>query len=707
MTTSSANGPATLTEILVHRARVAAEEAGFVFLGEDGRESQRWTYGSLQERAIAIASILAREGRGERALLLFRPGLDFLAAFFGCLYAQVLPVPANTPKRRRGASRLQAIIEDSQPRFLLSTSSALQEIVGVDGSGLGKLIPIAVDEIKVTDGLDVPAPPSPSDIAFLQYTSGSTSTPKGVTVSHRNVMATLKDLDRGWGHGPGSAIVTWLPAFHDMGLVYGALLPVYAGIPCYAMAPSTFLQRPVRWLEAISRYRATHSAAPNFAYDLCSDRISEETAKTLNLRTWKVAVNGAETVRASTLDRFASKFEVAGFDIKTFCPGYGLAESTLKVSAVRAGEPVRFLHVGSEGLKLGRIMPVAPGTHGSQILVGCGRSEIDGRIAIVDPETQQRCGPDSIGEIWVSSDAIADGYWNRPQESCDVFQARIAGTSEESFLRTGDLGALYDGELFITGRLKDLIVIAGQNYHPQDIEARAEAAHPQLRGGRCASFAIDGAGTERVVVVQEVARTEVRRLRDTEIIGAIRSAVREALELELEMVVLLPPGTIPRTSSGKLQRSLCRKLLLDGGLEILSQSSATPSHAERSRSVLADAQSIEEWTIRWLTRRLGLDASAIEPDGAFADLGLNSLGMVELATDLRDALDNETPMSDTILWECATPRALAERIGGQIARTANPQLAPALVEQLGLDRMSESELCDLLAEELSRLEEHR
>ena len=552
----------TVVGILRSRARNQSDTTAYTFLQNGLQETGSSTYGALDQKARAIAALLQRQMQpGERALLLYPQDLDYVAAFFGCLYAGVIAIPAYPPRPNQSLSRILSIAEDARPALALTTSdikSKMEARHAQDSAypNFPTLVTDTLNEANIAELAELWQDPgdsvSENSIAYLQYTSGSTSTPKGVMVTHGNLLANLLDMDLGWGHAPGSVLVTWLPFFHDMGLIYGVLEPLYKGFPCYFMPPLAFLQRPVRWLQAISHFRATHSVAPNFAYELCVQRIKPEEQALLDLSSWVVAVNGAEPVRKETLDRFAGSFSSCGFRYDTFCPGYGLAEATLKVTAVKKGAAPAFC------------------TRTSRTFVGCGSSANGARVAIVHPERLALCGPDEEGEIWVSGASIAKGYWNRPDETDATFGARLA-TGEGPFLRTGDLGFIRDGELYIAGRLKDLIIIRGQNHHPNDIEKTSEQSHPGLKKpGCCAAFSVEISNAERLVVVQGVERLGTEEEFD-EMAGSIRQAISEEHDLQAYKVVLVRSGDVLRTTSGKVQRQACRQAYLDGTLPVLYQ----------------------------------------------------------------------------------------------------------------------------------------
>ncbi len=540
----------TLVDLLRSRAAGNGAATSHRFLRDGLEVTAALTYGELDRRARAGAVALRPHvSAGDRVLLVYPPGLEFLVGFFAALYAGAIPVPAAPTRPQQSDARLAAIAADAQPAVAATTADMVHRFAGRLDLGaavppLPCLSPDAAPDAAADEWQSVPAGAGP--IAHLQYTSGSTALPKGVMITHANVLSNMADLHRGWRHDSDSTIVSWLPPFHDMGLVYGLLTPVYASIPCVLMPPVVFLQRPLRWLQAITRFRGTHAAAPNFAYDHCVRRIRSDDRAVLDLSGWRVAVNGAEPVRPETMDRFCEAFAAAGFDRRAFAPGYGLAEATLKVTAAGCGDG-----------------PTVA-TFGDRTLVGCGAPLLDTRLAIVHPETGQRLPAGETGEIWVGGSSVAAGYWQRPEASAETFAART-GDGDGPFLRTGDLGFFALGQLFVTGRLKDLLIIRGQNYYPQDIEAAAEASGARLRAGSCAAFSVERDGEERLVVACEVDRG-VAAADGPEQIELVRAAITREHELRAEDVVLLAIGGAPKTSSGKIQRQACRSAYQAGTL---------------------------------------------------------------------------------------------------------------------------------------------
>ncbi len=586
----------TLVELLRYRGTHQSNQTAYTFLYNGEIETGSLTYGELEQQARAIATQLLKLGLtdGDRALLLYPPGLEFISAFFGCLYAGLVAVPAKVNSYNEKLSRLEAILLDAEAKAALTTTSLLSSTKKRfdQNQKLAGLHWISTDNISSDleiDSYEIAL--NGKTLAYLQYTSGSTNQPKGVMVSHNNLLCNLEALDLVWEHTPDSVMVTWLPTFHDMGLIYGILQPFYKGFPCYMMAPVSFLQRPLRWLQAISRYKATHSAAPNSAYQLCVDKIPPELRTNLDLSCWRVALNGAEPVRYHTIKQFSEAFAPCGFNKTTFCPAYGLAEGSLKLTAVPTGVLPRFSKVQAEALAKNWAMEVTEEQQIVHTLVGCGWTKMDTKIIIVHPESLTQCSPQEVGEIWVSGSTVAQGYWRQSEETKQTFQAYLSDTSVSTplatpgahgpFLRTGDLGFVKDGELFITGRLKDVIIIRGRNHYPQDIELTVEQSHPGLRMDCGAAFGVEVDSEEQLVVVQEVERTWMRKLNLDEVIGDIRQAVMMQHELRVYAVALIKPASISKTSSGKIMRRACRTKFLEGTLEVLNSGVSNLEHLNK------------------------------------------------------------------------------------------------------------------------------
>jgi acyl-CoA synthetase (AMP-forming)/AMP-acid ligase II len=550
----------TLVALLRQRAQEQPAQKLYTFLC-DGEEEAALTYAELDHRACALAARLQSSGaRGERALLLYPSGLDYIIAFFGCLYAGAVAIPAYPPRQNRNSMRLQAIIADAQAKFILTTSSVFSSARRLlsELQGLSRLQWLITDQAEGHTADDWKDPAITEEtLAFLQYTSGSTSAPKGVMLNHGNLLHNLSVIKFGIQGSSESTFVIWLPLHHDFGMIAGILEPLYLGSSVTLISPAAFLQRPFCWLQAMSRYRGKVSGAPNFAYDLCVRKIGPAQRAELDLSHWEVALNGAEPVRAETLERFCETFAPCGFRPQTLYPGYGLAEATLLVSGGRKDQMPVVKTFQSEALTDNRAIQIDEGEAGGSRLVGCGGNLPGQRIAIVKPDLRTECLPGEIGEIWVSGPSVAQGYWQRPLETEQTFRTYLAQTNEGPFLRTGDLGFMQDGELFVTGRIKDLIIIDGQNYYPQDLELTVEKSHPAIRPNCCAAFSVDVGDREQLVVAAEIER-QYLNLKQDEIVKAVRRAIAEEHELRVEQVWLLKPGRAPKTSSGKIQRYLCR-----------------------------------------------------------------------------------------------------------------------------------------------------
>ncbi len=566
----------TLISVLHYRSLYSPDKVAYTFLKDGKTEVDSLTYRDIDRRARAVAAQLQLLGlkAGDRALLLYPPCLEFIVAFFGCLYAGIIAVPVYPPEQNRSMSRLEAIVADAEASIALTNNNTLLSLEEriIKNPCLVKLQWLATDNVEPDmESAFIEQNLSGDTLAFFQYTSGSTGLPKGVMVSHKNLLDNSTDLDLGWKHTTESIMVSWLPFFHDMGLIYGVIQPLYKGFSCYLMSPMSFLRRPIRWLEAISNFKASHSAAPNFAYELCLRKITPEQRSTLDLSSWRMALNGAEPVRPKILQQFYETFKPCGFELTAFCPGYGLAEATLKVTAVRRDAPLTFSKLQADTLLQNRVLEVNSSIQKAQVLVGCGFSEIDTNIVIVHPESLTKCASDEVGEIWVSGSTVAQGYWRKPQETQQTFHAYLADTNEGPFLRTGDLGFLKNGELFVTGRLKDVIIIWGRNHFPQDIELTVEQSHIALRTGCGAAFGLEIEGEERLVIVQEVERSYLQTLNTEEVIGNIRQAVMAQHNLPIYSVILAKPGNVPKTSSGKIQRRECRNKFINGSLQVVNQ----------------------------------------------------------------------------------------------------------------------------------------
>jgi acyl-CoA synthetase (AMP-forming)/AMP-acid ligase II/acyl carrier protein len=688
----------TVVDVLRHRSNGQPKLTGYTFLIDGETQTVSLTYQALDLQARTIAAHLqSLNAYGSRALLLYPPGLEFIAAFFGCLYAGVIAVPAYPPQQNQNRQRLQAIVADAEATFALTTAALLtQSKAQFTGSqALPPLHWMTTDSLK--DAASAWNAPTLRDdtIALLQYTSGSTGIPKGVMVSHQNLLHNATMIQRCFEDGADSIGVSWLPPYHDMGLIGGVLQPLSIGRPMVLMSPMAFLRKPVRWLQAISRYRATTSGGPNFAYDLCVKKITPAECETLDLSSWEVAFNGAEPIRPQTLDSFSTTFQNYGFQRTAFYPCYGMAETTLMVTGGTRRTPPIIYTADAVALKDRHVIPVEEKGQNSRKIVSCGQAGIEQTVVIADPISLTQCLAHQVGEIWVSSLSVAQGYWNQSQETERVFNAYLSDTGEGPFLRTGDLGFLHKDELFVTGRLKELIIIRGRNHYPHDIEWTVQSSHRALRIGGGAAFSIEANGVERLVMVQEVERALLRQFSPEEVFTAVRRAVSEHHQLQIYAIALLKPGSIPKTSSGKIQRTECRARFIDGSLTTLEtwgessvdfqqlQASAEAmlktltSRAQQSLSAhntedlaalnqssthpCPTAEDIQTWITANLALYLKIPLNEIDLSEPFSHYGLDSSIALSLAAELSNWLGRE--LDPTLFWEYPSIEALAQHLG--------------------------------------------
>lgn len=689
-TYSSAFEPTTLIDLLRWRADQQPEQRIYSFLADGEAEKEFLTFAQLDLQARIISATLQEYGRrGDRALLIYPSGLEFVTAFFGCLYSGIIAVPVYPPSATRSdrtLTRFRSIAQNAQPTFILTTTTLATRVEGLlaQSPELAGVRVIVTDELPAGNG-DLWRDPgvSSDSLAFLQYTSGSTGAPKGVMVTHANLFHNSALVKRYCQHPEGRAhTVTWLPLYHDLGLIGGVLQPLYAGFESTILSPASFLQRPIRWLQAVSRYRATLSGGPNFAYDLCVRKITEEQKETLDLSSWEVAANGAEPVRAETLERFAEAFASCGFRREAFVPCYGMAEATLVISA---GERLSFPGIWSfkaRELEHNQAVEAAPGDEANQ-QVSCGHPfEDELQAAIVDPDTLRQCSDGHIGEIWIKGSSVAQGYWGRPEETQKTFQAFIADTGAGPFLRTGDLGFFYNGHLFIAGRLKDLIIIRGSNHYPQDIEETVEKCHPAVHGGAGsgAVFSVEIDGEERLVVVQEVSRSYLRSDL-TEVVAAIRQAVAEQHELQTYAVILLKTSSMHKTSSGKVQRHSVKQSFLAGELDAvcewrldlsdISTPVTMPETANTEESGAAagpGVEAIQSWLVAHLASLLKVNPRSVDVYAPFVSYGLDSAQAVGVAGDLEMWLGRD--LGPTLVYDYPTIHTLARYLAGEQVQEA-------------------------------------
>ena len=693
----------TIVDLLRQRAAYRPHDRAFTFLVDGENEELNITYAELDRKARALGAWLLSEGMaGKRVLLLYPSGLDFIAAFMGCLYGGAIAVPAYPPRKNRSVERIEAIAADAEASVALTTRDVVDrfDALRATAPSLEHLVWKVDSELDVSwaDRWERPDIDG-STLAFLQYTSGSTGTPKGVMLSHENLLHNSLRIMQAFEITRSQSGVFWLPSFHDMGLIGGILVPLYGGKFNVLMSPVAFLQKPLRWLQAISKYRATISGGPNFAYELCVRKTTPEQRATLDLSSWSLAFNGAEPVRAETIDAFCEAFAPSGFRREAFYPCYGLAESTLMVTGGMKFEPPVIRSFDAASIETGSAVVRPANAPAVRRLVGSGR-ELDGQdVLIVDPQSCEALPPGRVGEIWVSGPSVAQGYWNRADASAATFGAMLAQSDHPlpgravatwrpnpgPYLRTGDLGFFDDGELFVAGRLKDLIIIRGRNHYPQDIEHAVEEASTLVRAGSIAAFAVDVDGRERVAVVAEVERGKREPAEVAAAFEAIRKRLATEHELAVEAIVLVRPNSVPKTSSGKIQRHACKRQFLDGTLEVVDQhigwlqpavasAGAAPGSeqprlarqrpvGEASRAQRADRELPHEivQAVFDHVRRIAKErAGNLTLDTNIVELGLDSLERMEIVASLEEAFGARFP--EQVLPQIETCREVSEAI---------------------------------------------
>lgn len=663
--------PLTCIDLLSSRAERTPSLAVHTFLADGERPDRVLTCEHLDRRARQIGAVLQQAGlTGRTVLLLYPPGLDFIEAFFGCLYAGAIAVPAYPPKANRSFGRLNAILHDAGAGAVISLGDMLEDIqrrleeLGEHPNCLW----LATD--RMVDGADSWRRPdiTADTLAFLQYTSGSTGDPKGVMVSHGNMLHNAEGVRIACGLSTESTSVCWLPSFHDMGLITGVLEPLHAGFPNYMMAPAAFLQKPARWLQAVSRYRATFGGAPNSAYELCLRAVTGEQCEGLDLSSWTSVFNGAEPVRAETLRRFVEKFGPYGFPANAMLPAYGMAEATLMISCGPPGNGSTLLRAKADALQQHRVVAAQADDAETAELVGCGQVSVGMQVVAVNPETSARCADGEIGELWVAGPSVAKGYWKRAEQTQAIFEARIAGSDDGPYLRTGDLGYVRDGWVFVTGRLKDLIIIGGRNFYPQDVELTVECCHAALNPGTAAAFSIDEGNAERLVVAVEVQRQARRSVKPEEVFAAIRRAVAEEHELQVHAIALLQPSTVPKTSSGKIQRRPCREAFLSGELETIAAWQAPRVDSEEATAeVERGAKEVEQWLRQEISRRTGIASARVDVHEPFTAFGFGSLEAVSFAGDVERFL--RRPVPHTLVYDQPSIAAVVSWATGHTSET--------------------------------------
>lgn len=632
-------------EMCLHRAEAFGDTEAFLFADEavlkaldtrQERQSPGMDYATLDRRVRAVAARLQQHSKpGDRVVILEAPGLDFVVAWLACLYAEVVAVPLYPPDPARFARtlpRFQSVVVDAAPTVLLTNPgfASLRALLLPVATGLGDIEFVVTSTVPDEAAGDWrPTFPDAEAPAMLQYTSGSTGTPKGVILTHGSLLHNLAAINEAWGHTRQTRQVSWLPPYHDLGLMAGILTPLYCVYPTMLMSPLAFLQKPVRWLRAIEWYKATASGGPNFAYTLTAKKFRPEVDGPLDLSSWQIGINGAEPIRGETLETFHKTFAPYGLRSDVIRPCYGLAEATLMVSG-GGTQPAAVRWVDRIALEQARRVRERPvGDARSREVVGCGPVAPGIDVRIVDPATRLECGFDQVGEIWIAGGSVAAGYWGQPEKTDDAFHATLADTGEGPFLRSGDLGFLLRGELFITGRVKDLIIVRGRNHYPEDIEHTVGDAHPAFRPGSTAAFQVGEAGEERLIVLQEIRKSHLRGFDGDAAFAEVAALVSDRHGVRLDELVFLEPRGLIKTSSGKISRSSNRTAWEDEKLLAVASCSSAATTAVTALRTETEVALAAVWAEL-------LEVSVADRTASFSALGGDSIAVVELSSRIAE-----------------------------------------------------------------------
>lgn len=626
------------------------------FLDDVDLSPKDLTNRELFNRVDEIAGYLSQRcNPGDRVLLLYPPGIDYIVAFYGCLMAGVIAVPLYPPRKNKKSDRIFKVTESCRAEIALTVNSEIDVIKGcwdAENKQNYSLEFVATDLLNVGHRLDDGFEPELDMVAFLQYTSGSTGVPKGVMITHQNIISNCEHLITTSTSHSKDVFVNWLPQFHDLGLVTAILLPIYLDATSVLMAPATFIREPVNWFKAISKYKGTLCGAPNFAFDLCISKISEEKLVGIDLSSWRVAYNAAEPVRAETLKHFTARFNQYGFKPETFYPGYGMAEATVLISGGCVDELPKILSVSKQQLAQHKVALCDETSDDSTYIIGCGRSPEPHEFRVVDPESLIEKCEGEVGEVWFRGPSVSPGYWQMDELNRSVFNQPLNG--EAGYLRTGDLGTIVDGELYITGRIKDLIILNGKNYYPQDIELSTEKSEPAIRRGQVAAFSVSEKGVESLVVVAELKREAFRKVNVESVVANIRQAVRSDHGVQVDRVVLLKPYAIPMTSSGKIQRRQTKQMLLNNEFSPVGQSTN-----EQNRAIIAPETETEQQLLKIWKECMNLELISTQDN--FFDIGGDSVTAIQISAKI-ESLYADTSLDMEVLLNFPTIKEMSRYI---------------------------------------------
>jgi acyl-CoA synthetase (AMP-forming)/AMP-acid ligase II/acyl carrier protein len=676
----------TVADAVYEHAASKPDGLAYACVSSGGVLESVLTYRELVARSESVAAEVLRYCEpGDRAVLLFHGGVEFVVSFLGCMMAGVLPVPgypvrvpASPTQPARNFERLVPILANAEPKVALSTRPVVDRRaeLGAKEPVFSTVRWIAVEEIP-EQSLQSRARAWEGDIAFLQYTSGSTAAPKGVMVSHGNLASVFKDMNASWPHDESSVMVTWAPVFHDMGLIHGILFPLYFGFPVYTLIAASVMQQPRRWLEAVTRFRGTHSAAPNFMLELCLKRASAADRQGLDLSSLRACLTGAEAVRHKTLHRFREAFAPCGLRPDAIQPGYGLAEFTLTVSGVDAGQVPPTVYLDAAASERGRVvLRDAERGPATKSFVSCGWTHVGSDIRIVEPESRRECLRDEIGEVWVSGDNLTLGYWGNSEATAETMGAYLAD-GRGPYLRTGDLGFVVNDGIYIADRLKDLIITRGRNLYPQDLEATIEETLPEVRASRCCAFSVEGGNGEALVVVAELDRAQRHGFDAEDAFARLRGAIGVRHEAELFDAVFIRTGTFPLTSSGKPQRRRARQEYLDGALQIVARMREPDAPGPPTADLVWESRAAEirEWLTEYVSKKLRQPVVKVSAQAPFQQLGLDSLSLVDMVLDLEESTGQE--LDSNVVFEQPTIELLSAHVARATLSTPPHGVAPA------------------------------
>lgn len=643
----------TYPELLLYRADDHPDKTAIISLDEHGDEKKKINYRDLILLSTWYAQAMAKSyKKGDRCLIMMPAGIEFVIGYLACLFSGIIAVPVNIPRRNKVNKRFRAIFDDSTPKLVMldaNTSRLMNKHFKGDDK-LSKARKVLINDLPTTNLTNNFKPKiHPEDIAYLQYTSGSTGEPKGVMVSQRNLIKNSEVITESFRHEHNLVLLNWLPPFHDMGLVGNLMQPLFNGGTSVVLQSLDFLKDPSIWFKAVTKYQATTTGCPNFALDYCVEKISDEQKQKIDLSSLSVFYCGSEPIRKESFENFSKAFVTCGFKEKMFLPCYGLAESTLMTTGIDAAEEPTSLRLDKAALENGRIQLCKNGSDFVEMFA-CGKPWDDNEILIADPESEKKLHEDEIGEILVKGSSVGMGYWNDPEETESVFKTYIGHPAKGPFLRTGDLGFIHRGNLYITGRKKDLIIIRGTNHYPQLLESTSETSHEALQSNACAAFSVDIGNEERLVIVQEVKRTHLRNMDADEVFDAIRSAIGEEHEISPHAISLISPGSMPKTTSGKIKRRECkyawiRKELrsIDGWEEELKEKALEETDTSIDNLSIAG---LRKWLINWLARKTNTDPQSIDPSKPIMSYGLDSISLVELEREVTRKFGIEISLAD-------------------------------------------------------------